>query len=344
MPGLSTTGGMGESVLGLDVGGANLKLAVRHPGGAGAARSAPFALWKQPDALAGVLADLLATEPPGPVALTLTGELCDCFVTKREGVAHIVRATVTAAKGRPVHVWGTDGRFHTPEDAVAHPRLVAAANWHALATWAARRYVPTGHGLLIDVGSTTTDIIPLCDGRIAARGLTDEERLRTGELLYLGARRTPLCAVVPPGWNVMNEFFATMADVSVLQGWTVEDPGDTDTANGRPLVIEECFGRLARMLGGDAETLPSAEISGYAKAVEREARRRVTVAARMVQLAPYSTLITSGSGEVLACFAGGEGWQDEAGRWVRLPEVLGPTLSAAAPAWACAELLAESES
>src|SRR5262249_11605561 len=85
------------AVLGLDVGGANLKSAHVGPAGPGA-RSLPFALWRLPADLAGALRDLVGPFPPADVvAVTMTGELCDCFADKREGVHAILGAVAQAA-------------------------------------------------------------------------------------------------------------------------------------------------------------------------------------------------------------------------------------------------------
>src|SRR2546430_8479899 len=105
---------MSAAVLGLDIGGANLKAAHRD----GPAQCVPFALWKRPHDLANALRALVAgILPPvnhggliDRVAVTMTGELCDCFPTSRAGVLHILDA-VAAALPVPVHVWRTDGRF-----------------------------------------------------------------------------------------------------------------------------------------------------------------------------------------------------------------------------------------
>src|SRR5437763_5240199 len=94
-------------VLGLDIGGANLKAA--HSGGP--ARLRPFSLWKQPDRLADELSALIADWPPfEQLAVTMTGELCDCFATRREGVLHILAAVERVAPV-PVAVWHLDGEF-----------------------------------------------------------------------------------------------------------------------------------------------------------------------------------------------------------------------------------------
>ncbi len=44
-------------------------------------------------------------------------------------------------------------------------------------------------------GSTTTDLVLVVDGAIAARGYTDSERLAAGELVYTGLVRSFVMAV-----------------------------------------------------------------------------------------------------------------------------------------------------
>src|SRR5687767_15847909 len=126
---------MPPSVLGLDIGGANLKAA--HTGGR--ACSVPFPLWKQPAALADRLRELVAGFPRfRRVAVTMTGELCDCFATRREGVRHILDAVAAVVPPDAIRVYCADGRFASLSDAYAKPRAVAAANWLALAKFAGR--------------------------------------------------------------------------------------------------------------------------------------------------------------------------------------------------------------
>src|SRR5262249_14714273 len=182
---------MAQPILGLDIGGGNLKAATADK----RAISVPFPLWKQPDKLPAALAELVGKFPDAEeLAVTMTGELCDCFETKRDGVHAIIRAVRGASDGRPIRVWSTDGAFLNSEEAKGNHLKVAAANWHALATFAGR-LMPEGPGVLIDVGSTTTDVIPYFNAVPVPRGRTDPERLRCEELLYVGVRRTPVCAV-----------------------------------------------------------------------------------------------------------------------------------------------------
>jgi probable H4MPT-linked C1 transfer pathway protein len=324
---------MSVAVLGLDIGGANLKAA--HT--TGSVRSTPFALWKEPAALADRLRSLCGEFPAfDRVAVTMTGELCDCFATRMEGVRHILDAVAAVQPRERVSVYRTDGLFASWDGAHAEPLSVAAANWLALAAFAGR-YAPTGPALVVDIGSTTTDLIPLRDGVPAPTGRTDTDRLASGELVYTGVRRTPACALL--GGGGAAEFFATTHDVYLLLELIPEDAADTDTADGRAATKANAHARLARMLCGDAESVPRAKAVGLAKRLNRLQQQLLDAAARRIATkhGPPETLIIGGTGEFLArlVFAGHEG------ATISLSERLGRQRSAAACAYAVAVLLRE---
>jgi probable H4MPT-linked C1 transfer pathway protein len=320
--------GMSAAILGLDIGGANLKAA--HS--AGRALSRPFALWKRPDDLAAELRRLVADLPPADgVAVTMTGELCDCFPSSRAGVLHILDALAAALPDKPIHVWRTDGQFVALDAARADPRPCAAANWLALATFAGQ-FAPAGAALVVDIGSTTTDLVPLLDGVPVPAARTDPERLKAGELVYTGVRRTPACALMGTGGAA--EFFATTLDIYLLLERIAEDAADTDTADGRPATRDGAHSRLARMLCGDSETITRSATQALAKRLALIQRQAID---RAVRRFSFRGLIISGVGEFLAR----ELFADFAGPVVSLAERLGPERSAAACAVAVAGLLKE---
>jgi (4-(4-[2-(gamma-L-glutamylamino)ethyl]phenoxymethyl)furan-2-yl)methanamine synthase len=334
------------TVLGLDIGGANLKAATNTK----LAASVPFALWKNPDGLADALRELCAQFSGwDSLAVTMTGELCDAFQTKREGVAHILKHVRAVCQSHPVHVWSTSGKFVTIDEANASPLNVASANWHALATYAGS-YITRGTGLLLDIGSTTTDLIPILDGLPDTRGKTDPTRLQNSELLYTGVKRTPIMAILPAG-SVAAEYFATMQDAYLLTGQMPEDPTDTDTADGRPATKANAHARMSRMVCGDPDITSLQE-------TERLAAQACTIQLGMVETHLHHAegmmkslarealdpdrrvLITSGSGEFLAlqaCESTRLDWSET----ISLTDKLGPALAAAAPAYSVAVLLAE---
>jgi probable H4MPT-linked C1 transfer pathway protein len=260
-------------VLGWDVGGANLKAALVEGDGADRrvrVTGQPFEIWRQKDALPDVLGDIAAAlGAVDATAVTMTAELSDAFRTKREGVAFVLDAVTAAARG-PVRVFTTDGTFVDPVTARARWLQAAASNWMATAMLVAPR---VGDAILVDIGSTTTDVIPLRDGRVAARGRTDPERMLAGELLYTGAVRTNVAAIVPrvPLWGaecpVAAESFATSGDVHVLLGSL--DPGDYTgpTSDGRPAAPEFAAERLARVVCADVEMLGKDDVEAIASAV-----------------------------------------------------------------------------
>src|SRR5437868_5046677 len=139
---------MAIAVLGLDIGGANLKAAHSR----GAARLQPYALWKNPHGLSTALTQLVRELPPFDcLAVTLTAELCECYTSKRQGVEAILAAVETLASRSAISIWRRDGRFVDLDGARTDPLSVAAANWLALATFAGR-LAPEGPALVIDIG------------------------------------------------------------------------------------------------------------------------------------------------------------------------------------------------
>lgn len=265
------------SIVGLDIGGANLKAADCN----GNAVTRPFAVWKYPERLAVEIKRIVAAFPRSEViALTMTAELADCYATKQQGVRAILDAVKQAASKTPVLVWQTIGSFVNADAACDAWQLVAAANWHALAAFAAR-FTSDRLSLLIDIGTTTTDIIPIDKGAPIPRGYTDRGRLESGELVYTGVRRTPLCAVVPAvvvagrDCPLAAELFATTLDVYLTLGDIREDAADCETANGRPATIRDARDRLARCLCCDRTEFSQCDAEEMARFVAGTQRRQI---------------------------------------------------------------------
>jgi hypothetical protein len=201
--------------------------------------------------------------------------------------------------------------------------------------------------VLLDVGTTTTDIIPIVGGRVAAIGRTDSDRLRSGELVYTGCLRTPICAVVrslPVGGGrcrVAAEHFAVTADVYCWLG-RIADVGYTcDTPDGRGRSRSEAGARLARMVCADSETLSDRDMTAIARHVARAQTLQIAHGIRQVVRrlgrAWSGVAVVAGSGAFIARAAA------EAAGVVVCESVGGAGADAwrAAPAAAVAYLLAE---
>jgi (4-(4-[2-(gamma-L-glutamylamino)ethyl]phenoxymethyl)furan-2-yl)methanamine synthase len=329
----------------LDVGGANIKVA--HS--SGAARTVPFEVWKRPDELADKIAAITATMPSTDcAAVTMTAELCDCYPTKAVGVDAVLDAVIDGLPARLIAVWGVDGLFHSVQEIRVQPLLAAAANWIALATVAARLILDR-RGLLIDIGSTTTDLIPLASGLVMARGKSDTERLQTGELVYAGVRRTPLCALATElpirgvGTGLAAEIFASTLDVYLTLGEIASNLADLDTADGRPATVDAARDRLARMVCADRELVTADDALALAQAADRVLLDRLMFAADRAcgpTIGRPQAAVVSGSGEFLARRLAGKLCEPD-GPIVSLKEAWGPLASAASCAFALLKLARE---
>jgi len=334
-------------ILGWDVGGANIKAALVRDDRQSEPKvvERPFPLWREPHRLPAVLvevADRLGGAPT--MAVTMTAELADCFATKREGVAFVLDAFRIAFPKIDPWVYGVDRRFRSADAARQRPLEVAAANWMASATLVARTFPDA---LFLDVGSTTTDVIPIVAGRVVALGRTDPTRLPAGELVYTGALRTPVCAIVrsvPVGGRqcrVAAEHFAVAADVHLWLGRIEEGDYTCETPDGRGRSRPEAGARLARMVCADLEMLGPVDITAIAERVARAQVSQIASGVRQVMRRLGSACprvaVLAGQGAFLAQAAA-----EEVGLATRdLAEDVGSAAARAAPAAAVAYLLAE---
>ncbi len=331
--------------IGLDIGGANLKLADCTA----FARQIPFAMWRQPDQLHEALVQLISDTPEfDAIALTMTGEMADCFETREEGVCRILEQVTRVIPAGVIQVYAVDGQWLSVSKAARAPWQVAASNWKALATYAAR-WTAGQTALLVDVGSTTTDIIAIADTKVLSSSTSDRERLVSSELVYTGIERSSVVGLVQDlvvhgqRTPVVNEYFATTGDVNLILGYVDEAANNCDTADGRPKTRACATYRLARVVGEDGNTLSSQDIEWMAEAIYDAQVDRISQAMNQVAKAfngsQVEKLIFSGHGDFLIEDA------MEKNQWnsqrVKLSEKLGPDMSRCAPAHAVAMLTKE---
>jgi (4-(4-[2-(gamma-L-glutamylamino)ethyl]phenoxymethyl)furan-2-yl)methanamine synthase len=345
-----------STVIGWDIGGAHLK-ACRLEGGA----VADIALWACPlwqglDRLDRAF-DLAAARWPDlrsvRHAVTMTGEMADLFADREQGVRRIAERTA-GALGGAVRFFAGDAGWCGLEGVGPAWAGIASANWLASARLAARG---VGDGVLVDVGSTTTDVIALRHGGVATASRSDAARLASSELVYHGVVRTPLCAVARRiGFrgatiNVMNEFFATAADVYRLTGeldaahdlYPSADSAAKDAAATRQ--------RLARMIGLDACDAAAEDWLAFAHAWRAEQLALIGEAVGQVAaaqgVADDAPLVAAGCGSFLvAALAAASGrplrayLQGEAGDRAGIARLARPGVEAVRCAQVCAPSVA----
>jgi probable H4MPT-linked C1 transfer pathway protein len=270
---------MGMLSLGLDVGGAHTKAVLVEGERARASLLRYLPLWKERTKLGGVLRELRKWGAEG-VGVVMTGELADVFPSRAEGVRELV--------GEVGRVWRKalfltlKGELVGKEEALSRPLSVAASNWVASALLVARGFPDA---LFVDVGSTTTDLVPIAGGRVANLGSTDLQRLRRGELIYTGVLRTPVPCVLREveGVGVAAENFSVMGDVYVLLGKLEPEDYSCETPDGRGKDPESCGRRLARSFCSDPEEVGEAFLWRCARILHQEQVRRLTEGMKRVR-------------------------------------------------------------
>ena len=303
------------AILGWDIGGVNTKAARPAPvADAPGCRSVclPYELQRDPQLLGPTLKSaarrLGAAMTDCCHAVTMTAELSQTFRTKRAGVAFVLDALESAFPRDSLHVYTVAGRFVTPREARSQPLEVAASNWSATAHWVAE-LVPSC--LLIDIGTTTADLIPIVDGKVAVQGRTDPERLLSGELVYTGALRTPVEAVAQrvPLWGgeagLSAEGFALMADVHLWLGRLRPEDYTCGTPDGRGATREYAGERLARVVCADREILDDGAIDDIAIALTRAQLHSVVAAIEAIRSRSpgVDTAVVTGLGDFIAAAA-----------------------------------------
>lgn len=287
-------------MIGIDVGGANLKIADGKE-----AKIEYCPLWEGAD-----LYSKLAPYRHERAAVVITGELADCFLNRMDGITRIVTAVRKAIPS--ALFYGMDARFHSE----AVPQL-AAANWLASAD-----LLIEGHQgeILVDMGSTTTDIIPLFDLHHLL-GLSDLQRLQRRYLVYTGLLRTPVAAMVSSlsiagiRTPVSSELFAIAADVHRILGHISDEEYTCPAPDGRGKSYQASIRRLSRMVCADPEEIGTEAVHGMASEIwERQLACIRSAIGHVISATGAEEIITAGTGSrILARELGGKDLADEIG-------------------------------
>ena len=307
--------------VGLDIGGANTKAILLENGMVKDHWLEYIPLWKEKERLGHFLKGLASSVSPDVVGATLTGELCDIFGSKSEGVTELVDTICGAFGDDTCFFMSLSGELLTRDRSIASPLELAAANWVASALMVGRKYP---NCILMDVGSTTTDIIPLKGGKPVAEK-TDFERLKSNELVYTGVLRTPLpciCSEMPLGRKgkigVAAENFSIAADVYMALEMIGAKDYTCETADGRGKDKRSCMQRIARTFCSDFEELGKNLVMKAAKTFHHQQVKLVSKALKRVadlhKLPRTTKVIVAGLGRKILA--------EKAARAVRFNEII----------------------
>jgi len=316
--------------LGIDIGGANTKIASAD----GAVCELYYVpLWKETK-LPTVLKNISEKHNPSHVGVVMTGELADCYEDKTAGVLGIMDI-IRNSFGCEIDFLDQRGNFvkHTQ-----NPASLAAANWMASASFISRKMKDC---LFVDMGSTTSDLIPVKNGKVIAHN-TDTQRLANNELLYQGILRTNIAALLdsvaisPGNCRIASELFATSADAYLLLSDIDEDAYICETADGQGKSEKEAARRLARVVCADLEEIDMADVRKIAVAVkDRQKERLAEAISELCHKNDINTVLAAGLGEFLI-----KNTCDELGiECISLADKWSLDISKVFPAYAVANLL-----
>ncbi len=316
-------------ILGIDIGGANTKVA-SSDGKLIELHYVP--LWKNTK-LPELLLDISARLRPEKTGVVITGELADCFPDKDSGISYIIDAVNNAFSD--AYFLDSSGIFTKEKK-----RELAATNWMASALFVGKEYTDC---IFVDIGSTTTDIIPIRKG-VPRVGRTDFSRLKNSELVYTGVLRTNIAAIIDrvilggAACRISSELFAITADAYMVLGMIQEDEYTCETPDGAGKSLPDARRRLARVVCADLFEIRDDELVLIAQQVMETQVRVVMEALRDVaEKHSIRRIVACGLGEFLAKKAAEElGFDD-----VLISEKYGKEISKVFPAYAVARLLSK---
>jgi len=325
--------------LGIDVGGANTKIVTSE----GAVNSVYAPLWKNKTILYNLLSEYAAVSGLEAVGAVMTGELCDCFVSRREGVLHIKNALSTIFK--EVKFFNSYCTFKDSTAVDKAPLSFASTNWLASSMFISEQYEDA---IFVDLGSTTTDLIPIAGGEIKA-GRTDLKRLKNGELIYSGVQRTNVATVLKSvelgeECNISSELFAITADAYLVLGYITDADYNCESPDSYAFVDRDeseksrlsAMRRLARVVCSDLEELGEDNAVRIAAQVKRAQVDELVASLKRIK-AKYQLeqVVSAGIGDFIV---------KEAADSLNIPFLslsarYGKTIAATFPAYAVARML-----
>lgn len=294
-------------VAGFDIGGANTDLAIiDFDNDEIVNMEVDFAylpMWSNNDDLSSVLIELIEKICPvceiDAVGISMTAELVDAYDTKKEGVLDVVKKCEETFDC-PIAYVGIDGML-SKEEIITTPLKAAAANWIATAQIAT---LISDNCIFIDTGSTTTDIIPIKDGKECAIGRSDFDRSATGELVYTGTLRTNLASFLDKvelngkEYRVASELFAQTADVYTVLDLITQEDYVCDTFDGEGKSKIDCAKRIARVVCADLEMLSMDEIVEMSKFIHQKQVEQIADGLKqVVETQNLELIVTTGLGK-----------------------------------------------
>lgn len=184
--------------------------------------------------------------------ITMSGEMSDVFSSRHEGVIKILKLFKNSVGES--YTFSSKKPFFNKLKKTTKATSMQSMNWLATAMFLETKVT---NAIAIDIGSTTTDIIIIKNGKCKNKNFNDFSRLSTSELIYTGVLRTPVYAITnqvtikKTKYNVIPENFANMSDVYRILSKINPKKNHSETCDHRGKTHKNSLERLSRALGFD---------------------------------------------------------------------------------------------
>jgi len=293
------------------------------------------------------ISDELSLENVKFMAVTITAELSDAFFSKREGLEFITKCFHDCFPDKEIYFLTNERNFLRYEELKDKILKLAATNWIASSFFIGKQVQDC---LFIDIGSTTTDIIPIINGKHATTGVSDLDRLISGELVYTGTLRSTIPSILHylnvkgKKSRISFEKFALIADVHLVLHNITSKEYTCETADDRPNDYNNSLARISRIVCADTEMLTENEILQLAQQIHdaqvemiKEGIQQVTKRIGQLDNKKYPIVVLGLGGKILAEKAAKDlGFNNI----IRLSEMIGEESSNIAPSLSVAYMLA----
>ena len=210
------------------------------------------------------------------IGITMTAEMCDYFKKRKKGVKKIIKH-IRKGLNKNVYFWENLNNKSFSMD--PSYKNVASMNWLATGKFISKKI---SNSIVIDLGSTTTDLVFIRKNQIINKGFTDLKRLILSELIYTGFTRTPLFGITDKlkfnkkNYSLLPENFANISDVYRVLKKTSSKIDLFDTMDGRSKSFSNSLRRVARNFGFDYKNKKKKLILSLCEEIEKIQFSKIT--------------------------------------------------------------------
>ena len=230
-------------------------------------------------------------------AITMTAELSDIFLNRMHGSKYIVKLSSKILEEKKIFFYSKKN-FIKKKVALKNASSLNSLNWHATANFISN-FFP--NCILVDIGSTTTDIIPIKNKKIIAKGNNDNQRLKANELIYLGVLRSPIHAVEKKK-NLIYENFANLSDVYRVLNKIPKKLDLLPTQDNKSKNKHDSARRIARIFGKDYKKTDFLKWKKIASQIEKKQKKILKKSVNKIEKRNFKKkipIIGAGVGEFL---------------------------------------------